>query len=241
MYKIYPNKIKVGCRVLFVYNSIAFTGVVKCIGEKSYGILCDSDHFTTDAFHIPRQFDVVYIPIENCVKTGEVYPICYKNKNINPSYRFANVLEAEKMLPKYTIEQPNPITFIPNRHLFKLDDDRIYTYKKGTYLYLQDIENPENIIYPIWKYQRIELSINTSDNTIDEDNIIEIYEIPAIYRYLPYTVAFKDKLYDVIYRKPTSPVSIVHYEYPTYDTNINELPDTILYNDKMFLKRDNLE
>lgn len=235
-------------RVLFLWNSIALTGTIKSIAENSYGILCDSDKYTTDRLMIPRSGDEIFIPRDKCIKTGEIYPIRLKNGKLYKAQHFSNTKIAYEHLPKYSIypelvgyDSDQLIKFTPENYLMKLTDGCIYIYTElGPGLVtLVDIHDTHQYRIPKWKYQK---SVRTGEceHFLDvcEKHIEIVYEIPLKYRHQNAAILFREHKLNVVYdANCTDHMSVTHCVRTQSDVDFANLPNMIVIKRNSYRKK----
>jgi len=245
---IYSPETHIGCRVLFLWESIALTGTVSSVGKDSYGIVCDSDNYTTDRIMIPRSNNEIFIKKSKCIKTGEISPIIFKNGILDTAQRFPDVRTAFYHLPKLTIypqltggKISNLLKFEPKKHIFDFGDDRLYLYDAlpNGVTSLIDINNLGIFKIPEWKYQDPKKQVyDKFDTIVNEDDVVKVYEIPDRFMNKPITAIVKNKMMYLVYNKKSNDeIHTIHNTRTSHDVCITHLPDTIVVNPNDFKKK----
>lgn len=243
--RIISRKTHFGCRVLFEWSSFVFTGVVKSVGDYSFGIICDSDQYTTDKLFIPRSGKEIFVDKDKCIKTGEIIPIRVKLGNIAKCERFPNVETAFYNLPKYTIfpgesgiREEWLIEFTPEKHVFKLSDGKIYLYTQISpgLVSLVDIYNTVDTRKPKWKYQS-SLHYDEDADGVTEDDILQVFSIPSVFSQYHAKKLFEFGLLDLIYdSESNNDKPLIHTHRTKLDVNIDQLPNEIIFDPNGFKK-----
>lgn len=244
--KIISKKNHYGCRVLFLWCSIPLTGTVKSIGEVSFGIVCDSNHYVTDKLLIPRQGNEIFIEKTKCLKTGEIVPIIMKTNQIPESEKFSDVRVAYFHLPKFSIfpgavgfNENAFIRFIPEKHIFQLKNGEQYllTQISNGLTTLVDINNPVHFETPNWKFQP-DFQYNPDVVGIDEDMIEKVFSIPEPFVNENAKNLMKLEIVNTIFNIGSlGLMSLTHnVRQRNDDVNITDLPDEIAFDPSGFKK-----
>lgn len=244
--KIISKKNHYGCKVLFLWCSIPLTGTVKSIGEDSFGILCDSNHYVTDKLLIPRQGNEIFIEKTKCIKTGEIVPIVLKTDQIPESEKFSDVRTAYFHLRKFSIYPGDAgfndkafIRFKPEKHIFKLKtgDEMLLTQLANGLVTLVDIYDTNHFETPNWKFQP-DFKYNPEIEGITEDSIEKVYAIPKSLRNENAKKLMELEIIDTVFNIGSLGLMPLTHGLRTRDNDvdIDELPNEIIFNPNGFKK-----
>ena len=225
-------------RVLFLWNSIPYTGTVMTVGKESYGIKCDSDIYNTDVNLIPRDGDLIFVKKSNCMKTGEITPIIYRNGDIYDKEKFPTVATAFYRLPKKTIypvlagDKREFIKLIPGNFIISCKNGKAYRYVNiaKNLVSLVHVTNPYERKTPNWLFQEGITRQEPNENTIDEFDIEFIHEIPEAYIGFDYITLVDRNFLNKVYSTRTHDnVEITKFVRTRKDVDFDNLPEHILY------------
>lgn len=225
---VHPIEYRSGNRVLFLWDNIPYTGIVKTSTVSSYVIKPDYSKYITDPTYMPRLFDEIYIPKENCFHTGEIDMselsdayfsyILQKWHAIMPEYN--NLVQAYDTLPKRTIVGNRvkdsfafnvypTVEFIHNRSVFRINGIYYIYTKLDNRISVLESQFGDERLYPMWathpNYDKDEVVLDylTRHNCkiINEFNIDEAYEVYTFDTSIPLWKSFFDGYNNLLYTK----------------------------------------